>query len=108
VDASGPQVLHINFSRVVNNTAAAGTGFDNINGQVDATDSWWGCNQEPSTAPCDTVNDPNLLVTFDPWIVLTRTSNPATVALGETSTLTARFLQDQRERRAQDRHSARD
>src|ERR1700730_7356247 len=94
VDASSPQVLHINFSRVVNNTAAVGAAFDNINGQVDATDNWWGCNQGPSTAPCDTANDPNLLVTFDPWIVLTHTSNPATIALGETSTLTASFLQD--------------
>jgi CSLREA domain-containing protein/uncharacterized repeat protein (TIGR01451 family) len=94
VDASSPQALHINFSRIVNNTAAAGSGFDNINGTVDATDNWWGCNQGPSTAPCDTVNDPNLLVTFDPWIVLSHTPNPAAIAVGNTSTLTASFLQD--------------
>lgn len=94
VDASSPQVVHINFSRIVNNTAAAGTGFDNINGTVDATDNWWGCNQGPSTAPCDTVNDPNTLVTFDPWIVLSHTPNPSAIAVGGASTLTASFLQD--------------
>src|SRR5258708_30113817 len=94
VDASSPQTVHINFSRIVGNTAAAGTGFDNINGTVDATNNWWGCNQGPSTAPCDTVNDPNTLVTFDPWIVLSHTANPASIAVGSTSTLTASFLQD--------------
>jgi CSLREA domain-containing protein/uncharacterized repeat protein (TIGR01451 family) len=94
VDASSPQVLHINFSRIVTNTAAAGTGIDNINGTVDATNNWWGCNQGPSTAPCNTVNDPNILVTFDPWIVLSHTPNPAAIAVGATSTLTASFLQD--------------
>ena len=78
----------------MNNTAAAGSGIDNINGTVDATDNWWGCNQGPSTAPCNTVNDPNLLVTFDPWIVLSHTPNPAAIAVGNTSTLTASFLQD--------------
>ncbi len=94
VDANSPQVLNINFSRVVNNTAAAGTGIDNINGQIDATNNWWGCNQGPSTAPCDTVNDPNTLVTFDPWIVLSHTPNPTAIAVGANSTLTASFLQD--------------
>src|SRR5207302_6437774 len=94
VDASSPQVVHLNFSRIVNNTAASGTGFDNINGTVDATDSWWGCNQGPSTAPCDTINDPNLGVTFDPFIVLTHTANPAAIAVGNATTLTASFLQD--------------
>ncbi|HEV3316142.1 MAG TPA: CSLREA domain-containing protein [Candidatus Angelobacter sp.] len=94
VDASSPQAIHINFSRIVNNTAAAGSGLDNINGTVDATDNWWGCNQGPSTAPCNTVNDPNTLVTFDPWIVLSHTPNPAAIAVGATSTLTASFLQD--------------
>src|SRR5205823_12769713 len=94
VDASSPQALHVNFSRVVGNLAAAGTGIDNINGTIDATDNWWGCNQGPSTAPCDTINDPNLLVTFDPWVVLSHTPNPAAIAVGSTSTLTASFLQD--------------
>ncbi len=94
VDASSPQTVHINFSRIVGNTAAAGTGLDNINGTVDATNNWWGCNQGPSTAPCDTVNDPNTLVTFDPWIVLSHTANPASIGVGSTSTLTASFLQD--------------
>jgi CSLREA domain-containing protein/uncharacterized repeat protein (TIGR01451 family) len=94
IDASSPQVVHLNFSRIVGNSAAAGTGIDNINGTVDATDSWWGCNQGPSTAPCDTINDPNLGVTFDPFIVLTHTANPAAIPVGGTTTLTASFLQD--------------
>ncbi len=94
VDINSPQVVHLNFSRIVNNTAAAGTGVDNVNGTIDATDSWWGCNQGPSTAPCDTINDPNLGVTFDPFIVLTHTANPAAIAVGNTTTLTASFLQD--------------
>ncbi|HEV2991424.1 MAG TPA: CSLREA domain-containing protein [Candidatus Angelobacter sp.] len=94
IDASSPQVLHLNFSRIVGNLAAAGTGLDNINGTVDATDSWWGCNQGPSTAPCDTINDPNTGVTFDPFIVLSHTANPAAIPVGGTSTLTASFLQD--------------
>ncbi len=94
VDASSPQVLNINFSRIVLNAAAAGSGFDNINGTVDATDNWWGCNLGPSSAPCNTVNDPNLLVTFDPWIVLSHTPNPAIILLNGNSTLTASFLQD--------------
>lgn len=94
IDATSPQVVHLNFSRIVGNSAAAGTGLDNINGTVDATDSWWGCNQGPSTAPCDTINDPNLGVTFDPFIVLSHTANPAAIAVGNNTTLTASFLQD--------------
>jgi CSLREA domain-containing protein/uncharacterized repeat protein (TIGR01451 family) len=94
VDASSPQTLHLNFSRIVANIAAAGTGLDDINGQVDATNNWWGCNQGPSTTPCNTINDPNTFVTFDPWIVLTHTANPATIGVGSASTLTASFLQD--------------
>jgi predicted outer membrane repeat protein len=95
VDTSAPQTFNINFSRIVGNSAAAGSGFDNpASAQVDATDDWWGCNQGPSTAPCDTVNDPNTFVTFDPWIVLNHTPTLPTILVGNSTTLTASFLKD--------------
>ena len=51
--------LTMSFSRIVGNSAGAGTGdglrVDNGGpGTVTATNNWWGCNSGPSAAPCDT------------------------------------------------------
>jgi CSLREA domain-containing protein len=87
-------VLMAHYNRIVDNGAAAGWGLNAVTGQIDATDNWWGCNEGPSSAPCDTVSDPNLIASFDPWLTLSHTPNPATIAVGASSTLTASFLQD--------------
>jgi CSLREA domain-containing protein len=94
VDASSPQTLTAHYNRIVNNTSAAGTGVDNVNGQLDLTHNWWGCNQGPGSAPCDTVNDPNNLATVDPWLTLRHTPTPATIGIGNSAMLQADFLQD--------------
>jgi uncharacterized repeat protein (TIGR01451 family) len=100
LDSNHQQGFTMNFSRIAGNTAALGSGFDtnaSFPPSPDLTDNWWGCNQGPSTAPCDTVNDPNSVTTFDPWIVLSHTASPSTILLGgspNSTTLTASFLQD--------------
>jgi hypothetical protein len=95
VDATSNANLRLSFNRIFNNTAAAtltGTGVANLgNGTVLATDNWWGCNQGPSTAPCDRVAG---AAGATPWIVLTHTASPSTILNGASTTLTVSMLKD--------------
>ncbi len=63
-----------------------------------ATDNWWGCNSNPGpalVAGCDNIEATNGgSQTHAAWLVLGMSSNPATVAGGGMSTLTASFLKD--------------
>jgi CSLREA domain-containing protein len=81
----------MSFTRIAGNAAATGSGLNNAGGSVTATDNWWGCNAGPGAAPCDLTSG---TLTASPWIVLSHTANPGTIANGGTSTLTASFLQD--------------
>jgi len=50
--------------------------------------NWWGCSGGPGSLDCDTIVG-NTLGFENPWLVLTTTAAPATIGLGETSSLTA-------------------
>ncbi len=81
--------LALSYSRIAGNTAAAGSGLYRSTGAATGERNWWGCNGGPSAAPCDLVAG---TVDFSPWIVLSHTASPSTIATGQTSTLTADFL----------------
>ena len=94
--------LTVGFSRIVGNSGGTGGGnglrVDNGGaGTVIATNNWWGCNDGPSAAPCDTAvlsgsGAGGATLTFNPWLVLSLDANPSTVAPNGASTLTADFL----------------
>ncbi len=84
--------LVINFSRLTNNTAAAGSNFANLgaaSSQDNATNNWWGLN-----SPAGSIFDANGAVTFDPFIVLTHTANPSSIPVNGSSTLTGDMSSD--------------
>src|SRR5258708_4928874 len=76
--------LTISFSRLANNTGATVGNLGDVAGTVTTTNNWWASN-----APAGGTHDPSSAVTFDPFIVLTRTANPNQAAVNCTSTLTA-------------------
>lgn len=78
--------LFITFSRIANNSAPIGSNLSAWVGTIDATLNWWGTN-----TPAPTIDG---VATFDPFIVLTNTANPAKILIHQTSTLTASFLQE--------------
>ncbi|HWX53888.1 MAG TPA: hypothetical protein VN176_04775 [Verrucomicrobiae bacterium] len=84
--------LVINFSRLAGNTAASGNNLTNLGTAAstdDATNNWWGTN-----SPATTIHDANAAVTFDPFVVLTHTANPASIGINGSSTLTATLNSD--------------
>ncbi len=79
--------LGLSFNRIVGNTAAGpGSGLYRASGTVTAENNWWGCNAGPGSAGCQTTSG---TVDSNPWLQLSHTATPATIASGETSTLTA-------------------
>lgn len=81
--------LALSYSRIVGNTASAGSGLYRASGTATAQKNWWGCNAGPSAAPCDLVTG---AANFTPWIVLTHTASPATINTSQSAMLTAGFL----------------
>ncbi len=94
--------VHVNFNRFNGNTASAAHGLAYINtaGSVDATNNWWSCNGNPTTpAPgCDLAGTFGTgsagTLTVNPWIVLTNAASPNSINVGQSTTLTASFLQN--------------
>jgi uncharacterized repeat protein (TIGR01451 family) len=87
VDTASPgNNLVISWSRIAGNTAPTGSGLQNAAGAVTATNNWWGTNT-PASAISGTV-------AYDPFIKLNNTASPATITIGNTSTVTASFLAD--------------
>ena len=96
--------LTVGFSRIVGNSGGTGGGnglrVDNGGpGTVIATNNWWGCNDGPSAAPCDTAildgsgaGSPPATLNFNPWLVLSLGVSPSSVVPNGTSALTADFL----------------
>jgi hypothetical protein len=91
----------VQFSRFFGNTASGSTGDafhkDMNAGIATIADNWWGCNPGPSVPPCNTAAlDGGSLgsMNFAPWLVLTNTASPATISTGQSTTITASFLQD--------------
>ena len=87
--------VNVSYSRIAGNSAPSGSGLSNsTTATVTASDNWWGCNQGPSFAPCDRVSGSPLTTTTSPWLTLNHTASPLNIVAGNTSTLTAGFLQD--------------
>ena len=87
---SGSAILNMSFSRLAGNTATAGaSNLYNNNAAATVTNNWWGTN-----APAGTITTVTGTTTFDPFIVLTHTANPATILINGSSTLTGDMTKD--------------
>jgi FG-GAP repeat len=95
--------VNVSYCRITGNTASGSTGTglhkDNNTGTVNANENWWGCNAGPGASPCDTavvggagVGTPVLNDTV--WLKLNFAASLTTLAVGDTSSLTADFLHD--------------
>lgn len=89
----------LEHSRIANNVIAAtsgGTGLykSDAPGTVTGIDDWWGCSAGPAAAPCDTAviaaASSGSLVT-SPFLRVTTTATPDTIAIGESSSVVASF-----------------
>jgi uncharacterized repeat protein (TIGR01451 family)/CSLREA domain-containing protein len=90
-DLGAPNV-EIVFSRITGNTAVGGgAGVANGAGSFNAENNWWGCDDFPGGAGCDSASGP---VDFDPRLDLRLFAHPAVVVLGDTSVLTADLTQN--------------
>lgn len=63
----------VHFNRIVGNT----TGLRSDSSGVDAENNWWGCNEGPNMAECDTAvssgtppTPPAVLLDADPWLIV--------------------------------------
>jgi len=92
----GGGALVANFNRFVGNTAGISTsgGVGVRGGTANAADNWWGCNGGPGVAGCDTADNSGGTLTFNPWIVLAHTASPNPITTGQSTILTASFLQN--------------
>lgn len=95
--------LNINFNRFMGNTdyglyimdpeepllfAAAG---DEEFYPIDATNNWWGSNNDPRTLS-DAVHDPDNYADTEPWLVLSIMGSPTKILYGSTSKITADII----------------
>ena len=69
-------------NRIVGNTVA---GLNNVDGTVNAENNWWGCNEGPGNAGCDSVTG---TADFNPWLVLNVSASPNPINAFGTSTVT--------------------
>ena len=99
--------LTANLNRITGNTASTASGlyvFPTGTGWANATNNWWGGNTGPTGTGGDTVSPTtsstpplaNGQIAFNPWIVLTNTASPGTIAGAGSTTMTASFLQNSR------------
>ena len=59
-----------------------------------AINDWWGCNGGPGATGCDVVAGDGSAPTLTPWLMLTASANPATINMGQSTTLTATVLKN--------------
>ena len=69
-------------NRIVGNTVA---GLNNVDGTVNAENNWWGCNEGPGNAGCDSVTG---TADFNPWLVLNVSASPNPIPAFGNSTVT--------------------
>lgn len=79
--------LYLN-TPIIQNGAAAG---DNGIYPIDATNNWWGSNNDPRTMP-GTIYDPMNFADTTKWLVLKIGANPNSVPFGSTSMVTASVI----------------
>lgn len=75
-------LANLSFNRIVGNAV----GVNNVDGTVTAKNNWWGCNGGPGSVGCSSVVG---TVDYAPWMVLGISASPASIGVGETSTVTA-------------------
>ncbi len=80
----------LNFNQIVGNTASKGNSIYNKGGTVNAMLNWWGYNLVTNVAAQIFSNGGS--VSYNPWMILTITANPASVLVGGTSIITAELL----------------
>ncbi|MGI8735493.1 MAG: HYR domain-containing protein [Pyrinomonadaceae bacterium] len=90
---NGSGSLALNFNVIVGNTSGnpASTGLRNNTGAINADNNWWGCNQGPSTTPCDRVSGP-LGSGIAAWLTLSHTASPSAIEVNQSTTLQADFF----------------
>ena len=90
--------MNINFNRIVGNTlyglyipreSPAGAG-DSMP-YIDATNNWWGSNSNPRSLS-KAVYDPSNYSKTNPWLVLSISAYPTSVAFGGISVVTANVI----------------
>ena len=88
--------VNATFNRIAGNTAGTGggSGIHNNGATVNAGNNWWGCNAGPGSAPCDRSINASGTLTVAPHLTLRHAASPTTIVVGQTSTLTADFLQN--------------
>jgi|GEM_PF-1539870 len=83
---------HLIFNRIVGN----GVGVRSDDAHVVAENNWWGCNEGPNTADCDSTAStwtsgdpvPADLLDADPWLVVQLMLDPAVVDPGASTNVT--------------------
>ena len=99
---NGVSTFEINVNRIVGNTpyglyvnitpvGALAAGSDEITYPIDATNNWWGSNNDPRTLS-DAIYDPQNYADTSKWLVLKISATPASVAYGSTSLVTASVI----------------
>ena len=103
VEGGSGGALTVSFSRLAGNTADTGANLAVRSGStgVTAQDNWWGTNSpgatiedgsgSPATSNCPAAT---AQVCFAPYIVLTNTASPTTIASNGSSTLTGSLATD--------------
>ena len=92
--------LTARFDRIVGNTSTTGSGLfvaNNTGSIGTATDDWWGCDGGPGATGCDSAvlgGGSGGSLSASPYIVLKTSASPSPINYGETTLLTASFLQD--------------
>ena len=78
---NGNGSLTLDFNVIVGNTASgapSSSGFRNASGSTTIDNDWWGCNQGPSTSPCDRASGP-LGFGITTWLKLSHTATPNSI-----------------------------
>lgn len=86
--------LTIIYSRFASNTGGGATGLGVGGGSVVAENNWWACPTGPAAAPCNTAAASGGSLDFNPWLQLRISAASTTLVTGQTTGLTASFLQN--------------
>jgi autotransporter family porin len=78
---------NIHLNRIVFNTAHRANAIYSDN-TMDATDNWWGSNNNPKNI-INNFGGQVDLINADPWLILTIKASPTSIPFGGTSTVTA-------------------
>jgi hypothetical protein len=88
--------VNASFNRIAGNLAGTGggSGFHNAGATVNAANNWWGCNAGSGSAPCDRSINASGTLTVTPQWTMRHSASPSTIVVGQSTTLTADFLQN--------------